>query len=218
MENKTEDNREKTLLIISVVFFMFFLFIAYTVKNNEIIILDEMVRKWVYSIRNSFLSAFFVPVTYLGNWQTLMFLNIILIVIRKTRKNTGIPLALMSISSTILYKMVKNVIQRQRPDVTWHLINQGGFSFPSGHSMNCIVCYGMLIYLIRRNLKNRKAAGFITGVLSVLVFIIGISRLYVGVHFATDIIGGWSLGFSFLCVCIVIYERIKEKNEIRKNY
>lgn len=93
------------------------------------------------------------------------------------------------------------------------LIPQGGYSFPSGHSMNCIVCYGILIYLIRRYCPNKKAANILTVLLGLLIIGIGTSRVYVGVHFPTDVLGGWSLGLAFLLVSIIMLEKIRGEKE-----
>lgn len=75
--------------------------------------------------------------------------------------------------------------------------------------MNCLVCYGFLIYLINIHCKNRKLARILTILLTLQIICIGLSRVYVGVHFPTDILGGWSLGLAFLTVSIIIYERVR---------
>ena len=75
--------------------------------------------------------------------------------------------------------------------------------------MNCLVIYGMLIYLTRRYCRNKRIANIITAVLSLLILAIGCSRVYVGVHFPTDILGGWSLGIAVLTAAIIIFERIR---------
>ena len=186
-----------------------FCIIASQIIANPVISLDETLRYWVYEQRNPLLNALFIPVTYMGNWQTITVLAAILLVLPKTRHNIGLPFAVVSLSSTVLYKLVKGFFQRPRPELDVRLIPQGGFSFPSGHSMNCIVCFGMLIYLIRRYCPNRKIANILTVVLSLLIIGIGTSRVYVGVHFPTDVLGGWSLGLAFLMGSIMLLEKIQ---------
>ncbi len=183
--------------------------IASQVVQNPVIPFDESLRYWVYEQRSPFLSAIFIPVTYVGNWQTITLLAAILLAIPKTRRNVGLPFAIISLSSTIVYKVVKGIFERPRPEMEVRLIPQGGFSFPSGHSMNCIVCFGILIYLIRRYCPNRKIANVLTVLLTLLIIGIGTSRVYVGVHFPTDVLGGWSLGLAFLMGSILILEKIR---------
>ena len=184
-------------------------FIAGQVVQNPEIAFDEKLRFWVYEQRSPLLSAIFIPVTYVGNWQTITVLAAILLAVPKTRKNIGLPFALISLSSTIVYKIVKGVFERPRPELDVRLIPQGGYSFPSGHSMNCIVCFGILIYLIRRYCPNRSIANILTVLLTLLIIGIGTSRVYVGVHFPTDVLGGWSLGLAFLLGAILILEKIR---------
>ena len=170
---------------------------------------DETVRHWVYDHRSPLASAIFIPVTYMGNWQTITILAAILLAIPATRRKIGLPLSVISLSSTVIYKLVKGFFQRPRPEMEVRLIPQGGYSFPSGHSMNCIVCFGILIYLIRRYCPNRTATNVLTVLLSLLIIGIGTSRVYVGVHFPTDVLGGWSLGLAFLFTSIIILEKIR---------
>ena len=183
--------------------------IASQVVQNPVIGFDETVRSWVYEQRSPLLTAVFIPITYMGNWQTITMLAAILLAIPKTRRDIGLPFAVVSLSSTVLYKIVKGIFERPRPELEARLITQGGFSFPSGHSMNCIVCFGILIYLIRRYCPDRRAANILTVLLILLITGIGTSRVYVGVHFPTDVLGGWSLGLAFLMGSIIILEKIR---------
>jgi len=75
--------------------------------------------------------------------------------------------------------------------------------------MNCIVCFGILIYLIRKHCPNRKIANVLTVLLVLLIVGIGSSRVYVGVHFPTDVLGGWSLGLAFLMGSILVLEKVQ---------
>lgn len=183
--------------------------IASQIVQNPVISFDENLRYWVYEQRSPFLSVIFIPITYMGNWQSITILAAILLAIPKTRREIGLPFAVISLSSTIVYKIVKGIFERPRPELDVRLIPQGGFSFPSGHSMNCIVCFGILIYLIRRYSSNRRLANILTVLLAILIIGIGSSRVYVGVHFPTDVLGGWSLGLAFLMGAILILEKIR---------
>ena len=206
-----EKNKRKTYIRWTIMgcALLCFGFIASQIMENPVIGFDETLRHWVYEQRSPLLSAIFIPVTYMGNWQTITVLAAILLVIPKTRRDIGLPFAVISLSSTVIYKLVKGFFQRPRPELDVRLIPQGGWSFPSGHSMNCIVCFGILIYLIRRYCENRKAANILTALLTLLIIGIGTSRVYVGVHFPTDVLGGWSLGLAFLMASILILEKIR---------
>ncbi len=209
MEKKTVEKKSK--YFIAILGLISFLYISYIVSIQDVVLFDTVVRKTVYGLRSEILNFIFIPVTYLGNWQTVTLLALLLVLFQKTRKDIGIPFVVVSISSTVIYKIIKSIFKRPRPDEVFHLIEQGGYSFPSGHSMNCIVCYGILIYLVRRYVKSKKVTNVITVLLSILIICIGFSRIYVGVHFPTDVLGGWSLGITVLCISIIILEKIRGK-------
>ena len=185
-----------------------FTFIAVNVARYEFLDFDTVIRTWVYSLRTDLRNSIIIPITYSGNVQTVVLIGVILILWKTTRKTYGIPFAIVSLSSTLVYKLVKSIFRRPRPNLAVRLIEQGGYSFPSGHSMNCLVCYGFLIYLINRHCENKKLAQVLTDILTLMIICIGLSRIYVGVHFPTDVLGGWSLGMAYLMMAIIVYERI----------
>lgn len=200
-------NIYKQRIFVIIICIAIFTAVACQVANGGIAILDEKLRLWVYSIRCPVLSDFFIPITRFGDKRTYIILAVILLVVPKTTKKFGIPFSLTAISSVSLYKFVKNCFKRPRPPVEMRLIKQGGFSFPSGHSLNCIVCVGLIIFLVRKYCPNRIIANVLTVLLSLLIILIGVSRVYVGVHYPTDIIGGWSLGMAFLIIVMMIIDR-----------
>lgn len=186
-----------------------FAYLAYMISNYDVLGIDTVIREWAYGQRTPVLNRILIGITYLGNWQTIVSLGLILLAYPGTRKNIGLPFAVTAVSSTVIYKAAKSIFQRPRPELAVRIIKEGGYSFPSGHSMNCLVIYGMLIYLTRRYCRNKRIANIITVVLSLLILAIGCSRVYVGVHFPTDILGGWSLGIAVLTTAIIIFERIR---------
>lgn len=204
-----EKEKNRTRYIVMGGALVCFAYIAYMISTRDTLSFDTAVRYWVYGLRNPILSKIFITITYMGNWQSITLLALVLLAVPKTRKNIGLPFAVISLASTVCYKLVKECFQRPRPDLAVRIIEQGGYSFPSGHSMNGLVCFGILIYLIRRYCPNRKTANVLTAFLALLIVLIGCSRVYVGVHFPTDILGGWSLGLFCLMAVILILEKIR---------
>jgi Membrane-associated phospholipid phosphatase len=191
----------------------FFLVIAYfIIAMQGTLLFDTVIREFIYSLRSEGLTAFFTAVTYLGNWQTITLICFVFLLIPQMRTSFGIPLCVSAILGTIIQKVLKTSFHRARPDLALHLIQQGGYSFPSGHSFTVLIFYGMLIFLCRQNRKNRTAANFITILLSCLIFLIGFSRIYLGVHYPTDVLGGWSLGLFILMVLITFVTFLQSKN------
>lgn len=212
MEQRSSSNKNIYRLIIAGGALICFAFISFQISLNETNSFDTVVREWIYGLRNPLSEKILIFFTYLGNWQSLVGLAVILILIPKTRKNIGVPMAVTAITSTIIYSIAKDMFERQRPDVSLHLINQGGYSFPSGHSMNGLVFFGILIYLVRRNCESKKGANILTLIMIALILIIGFSRVFVGVHYPTDVLGGWSLGTVILMGAMVVIDELEFRN------
>lgn len=176
---------------------------------------DDAVRFFLYDMRSEGLTAVAKVITYLGNWQFIVILCLILLILKPTRIKYGIPLSAGAIFVTILNKMIKMIVARPRPDEMYHLIEEGGFSFASGHAITSMFVYGMLIYLVRTNVRNRTVANMLTVILLIPTFCIGISRIYLGVHYPTDVLAGWCLGIAVIVATAEITERLgnrKKKN------
>lgn len=209
---KIEHRNNRTKWIIIGGALLCFACLAFRISSGGEPVFDTAVRNWVYDHRTPFLNSVFIPITYTGNWQTIVLLGVVLLAIPAVRKNIGIPFAVISLSSTVFYKIVKEFFTRERPELAVRLIEQGGWSFPSGHSMNCMVCYGLLIVLVQRYCKNRRLANGLTVLLALLIVLIGVSRVYVGVHFPTDVLGGWSLGIAFLTLALIVLEKVRGRS------
>ena len=86
------------------------------------------------------------------------------------------------------------------------LIEEQGYSFPSGHSMVSTAFYGLLIYLIYKNVKNKYIKYTLCTILSILILIIGLSRIYLGVHYVSDVIGGVCFSIAYLIIFINVFK------------
>lgn len=129
----------------------------------------------------------------------------VLLLLKRTRLAYGVPLSIGAIVVSLANKGIKAIVMRPRPDEAMFLIEQGGWSFPSGHAITSMFFYGMLIWLIRKNVKNHKLADILTVLLVIPMILVGISRIYLGVHYPTDVLAGWSLGILAIAIsCFII--------------
>ena len=184
-----------------------FVLLAILMVTGNLQWFDDPIREWVYSIRNPALTEVLKVITYMGNWQTITLLCIVLLLFRKTRLRYGVPVSAGAIFVTIFNRIIKLIFKRPRPEESLHLIEEGGYSFTSGHSITSMVVFGLLIYLVRKYVRNRKAANILTAALAVPWIFIGLSRIYMGVHFPSDVLAGWALGAAVLGGIIVIVEK-----------
>lgn len=194
--------------------FAFFV-IAALVRQQSVTSADVWLSPRIYAIRSEGLTAFLTAVTYLGNWQTVTAACILLLFFSSTRRTWGVPLTLGAIAAVICYEALKQFFERPRPDVSLHLINQGGYSFPSGHALTAMVFYGLVITLICRHRKPGWLKRVLIALFAALIFFIGFSRIYLGVHYPTDVLAGWSLG---LCLTLAFTSNLIRRWAVREGY
>ncbi len=141
---------------------------------------------------------FFRLITHLGSAYFLIGITILLIIVLKD-KNKSISIVLNLILVFLLNQGLKQIFKMPRPDNP--LVKASGYSFPSGHAMVSFAFYGFLIYLIFKHTKNNKIRVVSAIMLSLLVLLIGYSRVYLKAHFPVDVI----CGFIFALVYLIIY-------------
>ena len=158
-----------------------------------------------YEIISKFLiSDFVTPIAkFITNFGGAIFLIVLTIVLFIVIKNKKIGVSIFSnlVIVTILNQLLKGILQRPRP-TEYRIIEETGYSFPSGHSMISMAFYGYLIYLIYKYVKNKYIKWISIVVLSLLICTIGISRIYLGVHYTSDVLGGFLISISYLVIFI----------------
>lgn len=188
-----------------------FVAIAWAVIAGKTTAFDDVVRYAFYDVRSDGLTVIAKAITFLGNWQSIVILCLILLIAKPTRVKYGIPVSAGALFVTVLNRLIKIAVGRPRPDQLNHLIEESGFSFASGHAISSMFVFGMLIYLVRKNFRNRAAANVLTVILLIPAFGIGLSRVYLGVHYPTDVLAGWCLGIAVIALTAEVTERIGRK-------
>ncbi|HSD63909.1 MAG TPA: phosphatase PAP2 family protein [Ignavibacteriaceae bacterium] len=118
-----------------------------------------------------------------------------------------------TIGGALLVWGLKEFIGRTRPTVVTHLLEEKSLSFPSGHSMMSAIVYLTQATLLSKLEKNRKAKIYIISIALLLTFLIGISRIYIGVHYPTDVLAGWVAGISWALLCWYIASILQRRNQ-----
>lgn len=165
---------------------------------------DNFIYKMVRSLECGFLDKYFMFITKFGNVSVVIGIVSILIVLFRNRY--GIMCFLVSFCSAGTNKIIKHIIKRKRPNVL-KLIKQGGYSYPSGHSMISVMLYGYLLYLAFTKIKTRILKWSCSIILFIFILSIGISRIYVGVHYASDVLGGFTLALIELMLIVKFSEK-----------
>lgn len=196
----------KTKIILITVPIIIFIFLAIAIHagysaNFETWVYNEAVKKMSPTLNN--IIKF---ITNLGGPIAVMSFCFLLLGFSKTRKKVGIPVSIAVIFSETVNIILKNIFARQRPNIL-QLVNETSYSFPSGHTMVNASIYTMLAILAIKYIENKKLKFFLVLICVIFPLIIGFSRIYLGVHYFTDVLGGLLLGFS---VSVVTYVLLKK--------
>ncbi len=170
---------------------------------------DREISFWMYHHRTQHLTQAATVLAHLGSPPVMAGLGAVSALVgvfwRRVRGAAWtMPIAI--VGAGVIIQGVKLVIKRPRPSFFTPLLHESGFSFPSGHSLIAIVVYGLLGYFVLHLFKN-FAVRLAVRILTVLVVVaIGVSRVYVGVHYPTDVLAGWTAGVPWLISCLALHE------------
>ena len=202
----TKVKNDKMLIasLILLIIFIFFVFL-----RNYFNIIDDFVYSLVKPLISNDMTNIMQFITFFSDPIWCILLSCLMILFVKNKKISKAFL-LNLILVFLLNYVLKILFSRNRPaDI--NLIVETGFSFPSGHAMMSLGIYGFLIYLLLLSDKNKISKIIGTCFLMLLIFLIGISRIYLGVHYATDVIAGFIISASYLLLFIrFIYPKIKD--------
>lgn len=204
-------NHLKNYIIISL---LAFILIATAVLLQATIKEDLLLYYLLISIKNNILLSIATLLSFLGSVKGLVVVAFFLVFLLKSNKKR-IFLFLNLINSGLIINITKNIFLRERPIIGQNLL--ADYSFPSGHTFIAITFYGFLLYLVMKDKKvsYRKLK---EGVLLFLIITIPLSRLILGVHYLTDVLGGITLGLAYLFFLIIMYESnfLKDKEDETK--
>ena len=168
--------------------------------------LDTAILQSIYELHTPLLNQIMTGITFLGNGSTLIFIScIVMIFLLLSRKFvSAFTLIIVTSGGIGLNVCLKNIFARVRPALWERVVEVDVFSFPSGHAMVSLVVYGFIGYLLIANF--RPFSSVILFFTALLILAIGFSRLYLGVHWPTDIIAGYAAGLVWLISCILSTE------------
>ncbi len=179
--------------------------LADSVRESETVVhLDEHVLRFVLGHRNGFLSGAARAVTQLGSgWVVAPLVTTValLLLLRANRRGAALLLVASSAGTAILVEILKRVVARARPPAIDQLVRAHGAAFPSGHSAQSVACYGALAYVAWTVAQSRVRWLAVAGA-CVVALLVGASRVYLGVHWLSDVVSGWLVGLGWLSALI----------------
>ena len=157
-----------------------------------------------------------VDFTALGGAPVLTLITILAAgyLLARRKAHMAIYLALAISAGAIVNTLLKYGFVRERPDVVPHLVEVSSASFPSGHAMNSAMVYLTLAALLARAERSWRVRIFLMSGAIILTLLVGVSRSYLGVHWPTDVMAGWSVGAAWACLCSLVALQLQRRRTI----
>jgi len=188
-----------------------------TIQNYDIAILkslrnpndlqDAIGPKWIEVI--------FRDITALGGVAIISLSTILIIgfLLLQKKRTTAFFILVAVIGGTLIDLFLKTFYARERPDLAFHLTEAASKSFPSGHSMISMTTYLSYAGLLAQIQKNFYVRIYLVSTALLIVFLIGIRRVFLGVHYPSDVLGGWLAGLAWALICWYLFHLRKRKTE-----
>ena len=156
----------------------------------------DLIKPWVSPTHTLLMQI----VTFVGSQNFLLPANLLLIgfyLFLKRNKGTAFKIAAISITSVVVMFLMKFFLQRERPLIPL-IAKVHGYSFPSGHTFTSVTFYGIIAYIIYKNVKNKILKTLLITLCIILILLVGYSRVYLRLHYASDVIAAFCLGLIWL--------------------
>lgn len=194
----------RRIIVLECILLALFGSLVYGFLNNDVYYMDNIIGQWMLRFYNNFNTSLMIVISFFASAKFLIFaMGIIFFYLMfRVKKNKPALIFMMNLVGASLIKMgIKNFFKRPRPEIIFFIEKE--YSFPSGHSFIGFAFYGLLSYYIYKY-YNGSFKRVITSFLILFPLVIGISRIYLAVHYASDVFAGFFLGGFWLLVCISI--------------
>ncbi|WP_054815497.1 phosphatase PAP2 family protein [Nocardia arizonensis] len=176
--------------------------------------MDPHIRGWILARRTETLNTLAHTVTLLGNTLTLTLITVVVCagLLYFGHRGEAYLVATTGIGASVLTFVGKRLIGRSRPPAADRLATESSLSYPSGHSLGTMAVVGIVAIALAPRLRRAAArvAAFMTA--AVFVVTVGLSRIYLGVHWPSDVLAGWSIGAAWILVCAGAYAYAKHRS------
>lgn len=201
-------------LVINMFSLIGFSILAVLISDQKIIHFDSNIINFIQGFESHRLTSIMKFFTFLGSSTSILIISIlVLFFLYKVLHHRSELLFFIVglLGANVLFFSLKLIFHRARPDLH-RLIEINGYSFPSGHATNAFTLYAMLTFLFWRHIRNRLGRTILIFISSIMILLIGLSRIYLGVHYPSDVIAGYFIASVWISMAIWFYQRYREKS------
>jgi membrane-associated phospholipid phosphatase len=197
---------DRTALHVALAGVLFLGTVVLTVFVHGLTGLDNTIREWVIQRRSDGWTTTLTVISTLGSSLILAPIAVVVALVLRMRghRSDALLVSATTLGALVLGPLLKTVIERPRPTGD-HVVQVNSWAYPSGHSLTSMAVLGVLTVLAVRHIRllAARAAATATGVL--LIAAVGVSRVYLGVHWPTDVLAGWLIGSMLLALCLILF-------------
>ena len=202
-------------LVLCIMFGIAFGYIASAIVNESIAHFDSAVIEFVQGLEAPWLTSIMKVFTWIGSGYVVTAIAlvgfIVLYFVLRYRHQAFLLLTVVT-GSILLNKALKSYFKRERPEIH-RILDANGYSFPSGHSMMAFALYAIIAYIAWRNLKTTMSRVALVLFTALMIIIIGTSRIYLGVHYPSDVVGGFAVSALWVTIAISVYAYFQNKRK-----
>lgn len=197
------------------ILFIVFIALTFFVNMGKLDYFDTLIYNGLITIKNNFITSFLYVITQLASTSSIIIILILLLTLLLSKKDflSGKYLTINVALGSLITIVIKQIIKRPRP--YWKWITQDGYSYPSGHTITSFLLYGTIILIVNKKVKGKLKKPLII-FCGIMMFLTGLSRIYFGAHYLTDVLASLILG----CIILIISNMFMSKefnNDKNKN-
>lgn len=208
MQNKNLNIKKRIIALFLLI--TAFSVLTVLVLNGSITVFESSVYTSISHYINPTLTSVMIAITNVGSWVGVIMITLLFLALPFTRKTFGIPVIINTAVAAGLNNLLKIIIARDRPD-TLRLVTETSYGFPSGHAMNNAALYTMVILVVFKLTRDKKIRIPVLICGTAMPLLIGVSRIYLGVHNAGDVLAGWIMGIAVALLVGTVYEAFLKK-------
>ncbi|MFF2088352.1 phosphatase PAP2 family protein [Nocardia sp. NPDC058176] len=175
--------------------------------DTGITVIDQRILDWMIAHRGEPLTTVTEVITDLGDTLSMTVLAVIVVIgfVLRGAPRTAVLVGVTSLGAGVLVRVIKPLVDRQRPPELTRLVVEPSLSYPSGHTLGTTAVVGIVALTVLPHVRRRWVRRTAAVIAVLFAIAVGLSRVYLGVHWSTDVLAGWLIGLLWVTVCVTVF-------------